>query len=112
MAVNWPKLHRFPLNDAICQERTLSSNAQSSKSLTVMVGAAIAVWAGTFAFVYGPFVFGYLAMHAVTTGIFILAIRRSDRINARQPLAQPALATASHAVRPKADRVARPQPVA
>jgi hypothetical protein len=90
----------------------LSSTSPSSHSLNIMVGAAIAVWAGTFSLVYGPFVFGYLAMHAVTTGIFILAIRRSDRINARQPMAQPALAHASHAVRPKAERVARPQPVA
>lgn len=90
----------------------MSTTSQSSKSLNVMVGAAIAVWAVTFSYVYGPFVFGYIAMHAVTTGIFVLAIRRSDRINARQPIAQPALATASHAVRPKADRVARPQPVA
>lgn len=90
-----------------------SKRRSTTGSLNLMVGAAIVAWASTFAFVHGPFVFGYIAMHGATTGVFLLAIRRSDRVHDSGPATQPALAKSSAAIkRPAADRRARPQPVA
>lgn len=90
-----------------------SKNQRDSVSLNVVIGAAIVVWASTFAYVFGPFVFGYIAMHLATTGIFVMAIRRTDRKYARRT-ARPALATAtSSSIRqPKVERRASPQPAA
>lgn len=92
---------------------TLTSNIQrKSVSLNTMVGGAIAVWAVAFASVYGPFVFGYLGMHAVTTGVFLLAVRRADRRYALGA-AQPAMATAAAPVKKSVtERRTSPQPVA
>jgi hypothetical protein len=50
-----------------------------SLSLRTLVPAAIAVWVATFWFVHGPWVFAYLLMHLVTTGVFLAAICLSDR---------------------------------
>lgn len=82
-------------------------------SLNVLVGTAIALWAVTFSFVYGPFVFGYLAMHAATTGVFLLAIHRSDQARAKQLALQPARRAVSVSTsRPKTERIAQTQPAA
>jgi hypothetical protein len=93
---------------------TLSSQRRAkSGSLTLMIGAAIVVWAGLFALVHGPFIFGYIAMHALTTGIFLWAIRRSDRSHGSRRPAEPALATKKAGRKRQAtERVAHPQPVA
>ena len=48
--------------------------------LRTMLPAAIVLWTATFWFVHGPMVFAYLAMHAATTGVFLIAIYRSDRV--------------------------------
>jgi hypothetical protein len=73
-----------------------SNNQPKSVSLNTMVGAAIVVWAGAFASVYGPFVLAYVGMHAITTGIFLLAIRSSDRRHARAAaLLQPAMTSSA-----------------
>lgn len=92
---------------------TVTSNIQpKSFSLNTMVGAAIVVWAAAFASVYGPFVFGYIGMHAVTTGIFLLAIRRSDRRHAHAA-AEPAMSAASSRIKKSVtERRTSPQPVA
>ncbi len=47
--------------------------------MRTMISAAIVVWALTFWFVHGPMVFAYLAMHAATTGVFLVAIYYADR---------------------------------
>jgi hypothetical protein len=79
---------------------TVTSNNQSkSVSLNTMVGAAIVVWVAAFASVYGPLVFGYVGMHAVTTGLFLLAIARSDRRHARAAGLQPAMTGAASPVK-------------
>ena len=52
-------------------------------SMRIMLPLAIAVWAVTFWFVHGPMVFAYLAMHAVTTGVFLTAIYMADRSRAK-----------------------------
>ena len=91
---------------------TLTSKTQRKPvSLNALVGTAIVVWAGTFAAVYGPFVFGYVAMHAATTGVFLLAVRRCDRRQERV-IAEPARAAASAVKQPIGERRTRPQPVA
>jgi low temperature requirement protein LtrA len=93
---------------------TLTSKKQNRPiSLNTMVGAAIVLWAGTFASVYGPFVFGYIAMHAATTGVFLLAVHRSDRRHSRA-VVQPVRSTVPAAAvkQPLAERRSRPQPVA
>lgn len=48
-------------------------------TLRTMIPAGIAVWAATFWFVHGPMVFAYLLLHAATTGVFLTAIKVSDR---------------------------------
>lgn len=89
-----------------------SNNQRKSVSLNTMVGGAIAVWAVAFASVYGPFVFGYIGMHAVTTGVFLLAVRRADRRHAHAAAA-PALSTAAAPVKKSmTERRTSPQPVA
>lgn len=79
-----------------------------------MVGAAIVVWVAAFAAVYGPFVFGYIAMHAVTTGLFLLAIRRADRRHEERALAEPAMTSNLSPAKQKSVKESRttPQPVA
>ncbi len=52
-------------------------------SMRTMIPVAIAVWAATFWFVHGPMVFAYLAMHAVTTGVFLMAVVMADRARAK-----------------------------
>jgi low temperature requirement protein LtrA len=93
---------------------TLTSKKQSKPvSLNTMVGAAIVLWAGTFASVYGPFVFGYIAMHAATTGVFLVAVHRSDRRHSRVTVEPARTATTAPAIKqPVAERRTRPQPVA
>jgi len=89
-----------------------STNQRQSKTLNLMLGTAFVTWAGTFAYVYGPFVFGYIAMHGVTTGAFLLAIRRSDRQNSTDT-ARPALVAAGATVKqPNSKQVAQAQPAA
>lgn len=90
---------------------TLTSKSRKPVSLNAMVGTAIVIWAGTFASVYGPFVFGYIAMHAATTGVFLLAVRRCDRRDERV-IAEPARAAATAVKQPAGERRTRPQPVA
>jgi len=51
--------------------------------MRTMLPVAIVAWAVTFWFVHGPMVFAYLAMHAATTGVFLIAIYRSDRIRSK-----------------------------
>lgn len=77
-----------------------------------MLGSAFVTWAGAFAYVYGPFVFGYIAMHAATTGAFLVAIRRSDRQHT-EDTARPSLAAAGATVKqPNSDQIAHAQPAA
>lgn len=91
----------------------VSSQTRSPESLNVMVGTAIVLWTATFALVHGPFVFGYLAMHAVSTGLFLLAIRRADRLTESAAAQRRDVTTAGSAIKHrKHDRVASPQPVA
>ena len=91
---------------------TLSSNNQRKPvSLNALVGTAIVIWVGTFASVYGPFVFGYVAMHAATTGVFLLAVRRCDR-REECGTAEPTRAAATALKQPVSERRTRPQPVA
>jgi hypothetical protein len=92
---------------------TVTSSTQPKVSLTTMVGAAIVLWAVAFASVYGPFVFGYIAMHAVTTGVFLLAIRRADRRH-EGATPQPAVKSSPSPAKQKSVKESRtsPQPVA
>ncbi|MCA9073564.1 MAG: hypothetical protein KDA93_00920 [Planctomycetaceae bacterium] len=64
-------------------------------NMRVMIPAAIVVWAILFWFVHGPMVFAYLAMHALTTGIFLTAIHFADRGHAAASGQVPSLKVAT-----------------
>ena len=77
-----------------------------------LIGVAIVFWAIVFAAVHGPFVFGYLALHAVTTGVFLLVIRRTDRKHENERPVATVRPTKAVASSHSNDRAARPQPAA
>jgi hypothetical protein len=101
------------MKNLIGATKVTSTTQPKSVSLNTMVGAAIVLWAAAFASVYGPFVFGYIAMHAVTTGVFLTAIRRADRRHERAT-PQPAMTNSPSPAKQKSVKEPRttPQPVA
>lgn len=57
--------------------------------LRILIPTALALWAISCVIVHGPTLLAYIGLQAITTGVFALAMYRTERIAIRRPQEEP-----------------------
>ena len=83
----------FPLHFFYQPQRSLNSENDMSSdrkklSLKTLIVGGLAIWALVCFYIHGPAIAAYLAIQAVTSGVFVWEMRRIERLGEQQKAAR------------------------